>query len=265
MRGRWSLVAAAAAASLALGLGGCASGPGPGAGENSTSAAAGLSGELRVYAAASLKASFDELARAFAADNPGVEVVPIVYDGSSTLATQIAEGAPANVFASANEANMAKAVDAGLTADPRLFATNTLVVVVPAGNPGGVTTLADLADPDLTVVLCAAEVPCGDASRALLADQRVTVTAASYEQNVTAVLTKVAGDIADAGLVYATDVIGDAEVESFEPEGADAVVNRYPIVALRDAPNPEVAQAFVDFVLGPQGRAVLTARGFGTP
>lgn len=265
MRGRRPLLAAAAAASLALALVGCASGTAPGATDSGTPAGAGLSGELRIHAAASLKASFDELAQAFAAQHPDVDVVPIVYDGSSALATQIMEGAPADVFASANEANMAKVADAGMAADPQLFATNTLVVVVPAGNPGSVTTLADLADPGLTVVLCAVEVPCGDASQRLLAEQGLTVTAASYEQNVTAVLTKVAGGIADAGLVYATDVIGDDAVASFEPAGADRVVNRYPIAALRDAANPEVAQAFVEFVLGAQAQAVLRAAGFGAP
>ncbi len=261
MTRRRSLVAAGAAASLALVLAGCAAAPAA-SGERPE---AGISGELRVLAAASLQAPFEELADAFAVEHPGVTVAPIVYDGSSTLATQIIEGAPADVFASANEANMAKVADAGMAPDPQLFATNTLVVVVPAGNPENVTTLTDLAEPDLTIVLCAVEVPCGDASMALLEDQGVTVTAASYEQNVTAVLTKVTAGEADAGLVYATDVIGRDDVESFEPEGAEVAINRYPIVALRDAPNPEAAQAFVDFILGREGRAVLSGDGFGAP
>lgn len=261
MTKRRSLVAAGAAVSLALVLAGCAAAPAA-RGERS---ATGLSGELRVLAAASLQAPFEELADAFADEHPGVTVAPIVYDGSSTLARQIVEGAPADVFASANEANMRTVADAGMAPAPRLFATNTLVVVVPANSPGGVSTLADLADPGLTVVLCAAEVPCGDASQTLLAAQGVTVTPASLEQNVTAVLTKVASGEADAGLVYATDVIGVEGVESFTPAGAEDVVNRYPIAALRDAAHPAVARAFVEFVLGPEGRAVLSADGFGAP
>jgi molybdate transport system substrate-binding protein len=184
-----------------------------------------------------------------------------VYDGSSTLVTQINEGAPADVFASADEKNMDKAGDAAV--DPQLFATNTLVIAVPAGNPGGVETLADL--PDATVVLCAPEVPCGAASAALLDNAGVSVTPASQEQNVTAVLTKVAAGEADAGLVYATDVVGDDAVESIVPEGAAEVVNRYPIAALADAAYPEAAAAFVAFVLSGAGRAILADFGFGAP
>lgn len=262
---RRALLAAAAAASLVLALVGCAPGQSSAATGTGAPTGAGLSGELRVFAAASLKASFDELAEAFRAEHPAVALAPIVYDGSSALATQIIEGAPADVFAAANEETMAKVIDAGGAAVPRLFAANTLVVVVPAGNPAGVAALADLAEPGVTVVLCAAEVPCGDASQTLLANQGVVVTAASYEQNVTAVLTKVAAGEADAGLVYATDVIGQEGVAGFAPEGADAVVNRYPIAALQDARNPEAAHAFVDFVLGPEGRAVLRAHGFEAP
>src|SRR5690606_15380897 len=114
-------------------------------------------------------------------------------------------------------------------------------------------SLEDLGDPDLTVVLCAIEVPCGDASAELLELAGVTATPASFEQNVTAVLTKVAAGEADAGLVYGTDVAGRDDVESITPAHADEVVNRYPIAALDDAPHPTVARAFVEFVLGEQG------------
>lgn len=224
-----------------------------------------LTGELTIYAAASLKTAFDELATRFEARHPSLEVVPIVYDGSSTLATQIIEGAPVDVFASADEANMQKVVDEGLADDPHLFATNTLVIATPVGDPGGVEDLSDLADDSVTVVLCAPEVPCGAASRKLLSDAGITVTPASYEQNVTAVLTKVAAGEADAGLVYATDVRDDPDVESIVPEGAGDVVNRYPIAALTDARNPAAAAAFAEFVLSPDGRAVLAQLGFGAP
>lgn len=137
------------------------------------------------------------------------------------------------------------------------------MIVVPAGNPARVATLADLAR--VTTVLCAAEVPCGAASTTLLSSAGVTVSPASIEQNVTAVLTKVAAGEADAGLVYATDVVGRDDVESIVPEGAEAVVNRYPIAALAGAPNPVAAAAFVDFVLSPSGQAILAAAGFRAP
>lgn len=224
-----------------------------------------LSGDLTVSAAASLKAAFDELSTRFEQQHPSVDVQPITYDGSSTLATQIIEGAPVDVFASADEKNMQKVVDAGLATDPQLFASNTLVLVVPAGNPGGVDALADLADPDLTVVLCAAEVPCGSASSTLLSNAGVTASVDSYEQNVTAVLTKVAAGEADAGLVYVTDAATTDDVEAIEVDGAAEVVNHYPIVALTGAANPEVAAAFVAFVRGDEGQEVLEALGFGAP
>jgi molybdate transport system substrate-binding protein len=257
---RPSVTALLAAAVLALtGCAGAADST-PSASPSETSAQSTLSGELNVYAAASLSGAFDAIAEAFTAENPDVTVSP-VYDGSSTLVTQILEGAPADVFASADEANMDKAEDAAI--DPALFASNTLVIAVPAGNPGDVETLTDLAD--VTTVLCAPEVPCGAASAKLLAAAGVTVDAASLEQNVTAVLTKVAASEADAGLVYATDVIGRDDIEVIVPEGADDVVNHYPIAALADAANPDAAEAFVTFVLSDAGQKILADFGFGKP
>lgn len=257
---------AAGVALAALLLGGCAgAGDGPDA---STEAAASddvLSGELTIFAAASLAAAFDELAEAFEAQHPAVDVRPITYDGSSTLATQIEQGAPADVFASADEATMQRVVEAGLAAEPTAFATNTLVLVVPAGNPGGVGGLEDLADRDLTVVLCAPEVPCGAASQTLLSNAGIEASVDSAEQNVTAVLTKVAAGEADAGLVYVTDAATTDDVEAIEPAGADDVVNTYPIVALDAAVDAEVAAAFVAFVGSDEGQAVLAGLGFGAP
>ncbi|WP_203580368.1 molybdate ABC transporter substrate-binding protein [Microbacterium hibisci] len=254
-------------ASLAFLLAGCATNPdqSPGAPGPAASAEPELVGDLTVYAAASLAVAFDELATRFEARHPSVHVLPVTYDGSSTLATQILEGAPADVFASADERNMQKVVDGGLASNPQIFATNTLVLVVPAGNPGGVTGLGDLADPERTVVLCAAEVPCGAASATLLSKAGVTPSVDSYEQNVTAVLTKVAAGEADAGLVYVTDAATTGDIETVETDGADAVVNSYPIAALADAANPEIAEAFVALVVGQDGREVLEAHGFGSP
>lgn len=226
-----------------------------------------LSGELNIYAAASLKAAFDEVAIAFEEENPGVTVTPIVYDGSSTLVTQLAEGAPGDVFASADEANMTTAVDAGLLAssDATLFATNTLVIAMPADNPADIAALADLARPDVSLVLCAPEVPCGAASQKLLTAEGVTATPVSLEQNVTAVLTKVAAGEADAGLVYRTDVQGRDDVTSIVPDGAQDVVNRYPVGALTASANPDAAAAFVAFVTGPRAQRILAGYGFGAP
>lgn len=262
--------AAAVLAALVLGLTACAGVPGagqdeaPGAGGAATAEIGPeLTGDLTIYAAASLRSAFDELATRFEARHPSLEVRPITYDGSSTLATQLVEGAPADVFASADEANMARVVEAGLASDPELFATNTLVLVVPAGNPGGVDALADLADPALTVVLCAPAVPCGAASQALLANAGVAVAPDSSEQNVTAVLTKVATGEADAGLVYVTDASATRDVESLALAGAGDVVNRYPIAALRGGTNPAAAAEFVAFVRGTEGQDVLASLGFG--
>lgn len=254
---------------LGLALAGCATAADQPAGPVSPAASepAGedLTGELSIYAAASLGTAFDELAVQFEERHPALDVKPITYDGSSTLATQLIEGAPADVFASADEKNMQKVVDAGLAAAPEQFAANTLVIAVPAGDPGGVSGIEDLAAPGLTVVLCAPEVPCGAASQTLLEANGVAVTPASLEQNVTAVLTKVAAGEADAGLVYATDVRGRDDVESVDAAGAEDVVNHYPIAALDGAANRAAADAFVAFVLSDEGRAVLEALGFLAP
>lgn len=224
-----------------------------------------LTGELTIFAAASLTASFTELAESFGADHPGVTITPISFDGSSTLATQINEGAPADVFASADEANMAKVADE-VAGTPTIFALNVLQIVVQPGNPLGITGLADLARADVQVVLCAPEVPCGTASQKILALDGVSVTPVSEEQNVKAVLTKVQAREADAGLVYVTDVaaVGDS-VFGVDIVGAERAANSYPIAQLASSASPDVARAFVDFVLSPVGQAVLAKYGFAAP
>lgn len=252
MAPRGRRVTAAAALALALTLAGCASAP-------SSADRAGADGEVTVFAAASLRTAFDAIAEAFRTAHPEVTVHPIVYDGSSVLVTQLTEGAHADVLATADERTMQTAVDAGLASDPQPFATNTLVVAMPAGNPTGITTLSDLAA--ATAVLCAPEVPCGAATARLLESAGVTVTPASVEQNVTAVLQKVVEGEADAGIVYATDVRGE-DVESFAPEGAEDIVSRYPIATLDGS--SEAGAAFVAFVQGPEGQRLLADAGFGT-
>lgn len=253
----------AAVAAAGLLLGGCAGEP---AATTPTPSAASttLSGSISVSAAASLKSAFDDAITAFTAQHPGVTITPN-YDGSSTLATQIIGGAPVDVFASADQANMAKVTGAGLAKDPVLFASNTLVIVVPERNPAHIRTLQDLARPSVTVVLCAPAVPCGAASRKLLANAGVKVTPASSEQNVTAVLTKIRNDEADAGLVYVTDAKTTGQVRAIAPAGAADVVNHYPIAVLDHASNPALARAFVDFVTSPAGQRILATYGFAKP
>ncbi len=218
---------------------------------------------MTVFAAASLTESFAEIEAAFEAAHPEVDVV-LNFGGSSGLATQIVEGAPADVFAAASPATMATVVDAGLAADPVDFATNVLELVVPAGNPGGVVDLTDLANPDLAVALCAVEVPCGAAAAKALEAAGVVPSVDTYEQDVKAVLTKVELGEVDAGLVYVTDVqaAGD-QVEGIELP--DAPVVAYPIVLVSESANAEAAQAFIEWVLSDEGQAVLAAAGFGAP
>ncbi len=246
--------------------------------EAATSSAGGvvepeLTGDLTVFAAASLQVVFDELATTFMEQHPSVQVAPVTYDGSSTLATQLVEGASADVLATADEKNMTTVVDAGLVeGTPTVFTTNTLQIVVPAGNPQRVRSLADLAtlaSSGGTVVLCAPEVPCGSAAHQALDAAGVTFTPASEEQNVKAVLTKVRTGDADAGIVYRTDVLaaGDA-VEGVDFPEASSAVNTYPIALLAEPTRThgsDVAQAFIDLVLSDEGRQVLADHGFVAP
>ncbi|WP_448006381.1 molybdate ABC transporter substrate-binding protein [Agromyces bauzanensis] len=220
---------------------------------------------VTVFAAASLMHVFDTLAERFEATHPGVDVV-LSSGGSGALAQQIVAGAPADVFASAAEAPMQTVVDAGLAEAPVVFATNTLELVVPAGNPAGVSGLDDLARVELRIALCDASVPCGAASVELLARQGVTAAPDTLEADVTSVLTKVVLGEVDAALVYRTDVIAaGGAVEGIDAPGAASVVNRYPIAVMADAASPDEAAEFVAFVAGVEGRAGLDAAGFGEP
>ncbi len=231
---------------------------------SSSSSAAAVSGTLTIYAAASLKKSFDEIAAEFTKQNPGVKVAPIDYDGSSTLVTQLTGGAAADVFASADDKNMKKVTDAKLASGPVEFATNTLEIAVQVGNPKKITGLQDLTKVD--TVLCAPAVPCGSAAQTALKAAGVTVTPVSQEQSVTAVLTKVESKDADAGLVYKTDVLASAgKVDGVDFAEAAKAVNNYPIVALSGAKNSAAAAAFLAVVTGPAGQKVLAANGFGPP
>jgi len=255
---RWIRAALAGAAALALGLTGC----GGGGGE----AAAGGGGRVTVFAAASLTEAFTTLGRDFEAAHPG-STVTFNFAGSSALATQITQGAPADVFAAASPATMRTVTDAGDAAGPPVtLVRNQLVIAVPKGNPRRVAGLADLARPGAKVALCAPQVPCGAAARAALDAAAVRLTPATLEQDVRGALAKVRLGEVDAALVYRTDVrvaAGGLDAVEF-PESARAV-NDYPIVVLKHAANREVARAFVDYVRSDAGRAVLTAAGFQAP
>ncbi|MEU6161047.1 molybdate ABC transporter substrate-binding protein [Streptomyces sp. NPDC047130] len=221
---------------------------------------------VTVFAAASLKESFTTLGEEFEERNPGTEV-EFSFGGSDTLAAGITGGAPADVFASADEATMTRVTRAGGTSgQPQVFARNRLRIVTAPGNPDCVRSLGDLARPELKVVLCDAAVPCGAAARTVLETAGVRVRPVSYEQDVKGALTKVRLKEADAALVYATDVraAGDAVTGVEFPE-AETALNSYPIAVLEDAPQPEEAEAFVEFVRSAEGRRVLRAAGFMEP
>lgn len=258
MRVRTSLPVLAAASALAL-VGACGSGAAAGSGDGEDQ----IGGTVTLYAAASLAAAFTDLITEFEQANPAITVEPPVYDGSSTLVTQLTEGAEADVFASAGEANMDDLVAAGLTgSEPVLFAINTLVIAVAPGNPLGVEELSDLEG--LDYVVCAPEVPCGAATGSLFGLEGIPIEAVSQEQNVTAVAERVARGEVDAGLVYATDVASRADaLQAVVPSSAAEVVNAYPITTLVGA--DEAAGVFVDFVVSAEGQAVLEEYGFGRP
>lgn len=220
---------------------------------------------LNVYAASSLTSAFEELGQRFEDTHEGVQV-ELNFAGSSDLVAQIQQGAPADVFASADQANMEKLTAEDLQgSDPVDFASNTLMIAVPPGNPAGVESLQDLAG-DLNLVVCAPEVPCGAAAQAVAERAGIELDPVSEEQSVTDVLNKVTSGEADAGLVYVTDVAaaGDA-VRGIEIPESDTVVNVYPIATVADSDQAALAQDFVDLVTGDEGRSVLEEAGFGAP
>lgn len=245
-----------AVAIIGLALSACGSSD-PGSGEEGTTT-------LTVAAAASLTDSFEELKKSFEAEHEDVEV-ELQFAGSSDLATQIENGADIDVFASADEDNMDKVSDT-VDGTPKVFATNTLTIVTEPGNPQKITGLEDLEQKDLQVVVCAPQVPCRAAAEELTRQQKVTLDPASEESKVTDVLTKVSSGEADAGLVYVTDATSaGGDVETVQTEGADEVVNDYPIAALADSSSAEEADAWIKHVTGAEGQKVLEDKGFGAP
>ena len=224
-----------------------------------------VEGEILVSAAASLTDAFGEIETEFEAVNRGVDVV-VNLGSSSSLREQIIEGAPADVFASANTSNMDQVVEAGEAEGGEIFVTNLLQIAVPAGNPAGIAGLEDFANEDLLIGLCAEDVPCGDFGRQALENAGVTPAIDTNEPDVRALLTKVEAGELDAGITYVTDVLStDGAVEGIEIPDEFNVVAEYPIAALLNAPNPDAANAFVEFVLSDDGQAILASYGFQSP
>lgn len=249
---------------VALFAGGCSDDGASPTDRSSTDQSA--TGDIVVFAASSLTEAFTELGDAFTAANPDADVT-FSFAGSSDLVTQISEGAPADVFVSADDGNMAKITDAALNAtDPLIIARNSFAIIVEKGNPLGIATVADLANSDVIVVLCADSVPCGKGAIKILANAAATVTPKSLESNVKGVVTKVTAGEADAGIVFVTDV----QAAGNSAEGVDIpedvnVISNYPIVVTKDASNADAAQAFIDFVSSAEGQAILARYGFLAP
>ena len=225
-----------------------------------------VEGEVVVFAAASLTDAFTELGAMFTEQHPDATAT-FNFASSSQLATQVTEGAPADVLASANQKQMDVVGDADLLdGESEPFTSNLLAIAVEPGNPLGVTGLADLADPELTLVLAAEEVPAGQYAREALYAAGVAVEPASLEVDVRAVLARVTLGEADAGIVYASDITSaGAEVEGVAIPEEDNVVAPYPIAVLTDASNPQGAAAFRELVLSGDGQAVLVEYGFVEP
>src|SRR5271166_3999865 len=224
------------------------------------------SGSIMVFAAASLKPAFTQISQQFKTDNPG-SGVEFEFAGSSELATQLTQGATADVFAAADTAQMDTVAKAGLLAgNPTNFASNTLVIVTAPGNPKKVGSFADLARPGLNVVICQKPVPCGSATQRIEDSTGVRLNPVSEELDVTDVLNKVTTGQADAGLVYVTDAhsAGNKVTTVNFPEAAGAV-NVYPIAVLKKAAQPTLAQKFVAMVTGDTGQNILAQSGFAKP
>ena len=249
-----------AAALLAAG---CSSG-GDGAGDRAGDGGGdGGTATLDVLAAASLTETFGALAERFEEDHPGVEV-RLVLESSTTLATQVVEGAPADVLATADETSMQLAVDAGSAQDPQRFATNELVLVTPLSNPGGILSVDDLDEPDVAFVACVPTAPCGAVAEGLLAANEVTAEPRSLEVDVKAVLAKVVADEADAGLVYASDAwAARNDVTTWPVPGSDEQLNPYLISVVEQTDDADLAREWIDLVLSADGQDVLAGSGFG--
>jgi molybdate transport system substrate-binding protein len=256
-------VAGAAVAALMLAACSSSTTTAPSAG---SSGSGKVSGTVVVFAATSLTDAFDKIGAQFEKAHPGV-TVKFNYNGSSSLATSITQGAPADVFASAAPANMKTVTDAGDAAGtPQVFTRNTGEIMVENGNPKKITSVKDLANPAIKVAVCAPQVPCGAVATAIFKNAGVTVKPVSEETNVGGVVTKVTLGEVDAGIVYVTDVKESEGKATGVPIPADQNdITEYPIVQVKGAPNATAGKAFISYVLGPDGQKVLASFGFLPP
>lgn len=253
--------AVAAGAALALLAAGCSASGGSGGGPTASSGG-GLSGAITVYAASSLTEAFDTLKARFEKSHPGTHLT-ISYGASSDLATQIDNGAPVDVFASASTTNMQQVKTVGHATD---FVTNTMEIATPPGNPAHITAVRDLAAPGVKVAVCDPAVPCGAVAQQVLDNAKVTVHPTAREADVKSTLAAVESGEVDAGMVYVTDVrAAGKQVHGVPiPAGVNART-AYPIATLTTSKNPSLAKAFVAYVLSPEGTKVLLADGFSKP
>jgi molybdate transport system substrate-binding protein len=219
---------------------------------------------ITVLAASSLSGTFTELGQEFESRHPGVSV-KFAFDSSATLAQQATQGAPADVLATADTDTMDSATSAQATR-PQTFATNVMVLATPESNPAHIRSFSDLDKPSVKLVVCVPTAPCGKIGQALLEENHITGTPVSQEVDVKSVLAKLTEGEADAGIVYATDVVAAGrQVSGLPIPGSAKQVTTYPIVALEQSEHPDLAEQFVDLVTGPVGQRVLREAGFGKP
>jgi molybdate transport system substrate-binding protein len=215
---------------------------------------------ITVGAASSLTEVLVTIGDEFMTANPDITVT-FSFAGSSAIAEQIRGGAPLDAFASAGTSSMEPLATEGLVTDVTAFATNTLMIATPPGNPGGIASLADL--PGATVLVCQEQVPCGVATAKLFELNGLDIAPVSFEPDVVSVLGKIEADEADAGIVYVTDVLaGGAKVEGIEIPAADNVTTTYQGAVVRDAAQAEAAALFVAYLTAPQAQAAFAAAGF---
>lgn len=242
-----------------------ASSGGTGASGAAGSPSSALSGKILVFAAASLTDTFNTLGQQFQAAHPGTTIT-FNFGGSSALATQINQGAPGDVFASAAPTNMDAVTKAGNANNPITFVKNTLEIAAAPGNPKHIATVADLAQPGVKVALCEATVPCGVVAAEVFKNAHVTLTPTAREPDVKSTLAVVESGEVDAGMVYVTDVkAAGSKVVGVPIPAAQNASTEYPIAALKDSKNAALATAFVDYVTSSAGQQVLTAAGFQSP
>jgi molybdate transport system substrate-binding protein len=265
---RFALTMAALAAAAVAGCTSSSPSAAPAASSPTSSPAASspaATGTITVFAASSLKETFTTLGKQFQTAHPG-DTVKFSFGASSTLATQITDGAPADVFASAAPKNMTTVVSAGDASNPQDFAKNTAEIAVPPSNPANVTSVNDLAKSSVKTALCQPKVPCGVVAAGVFKNAGITVKPVTLQPDVKSVLTQVELGNVDAGVVYVTDVMAaGSKVKGVTIPANVNASTMYPIAAITSSKEMSIAQAFVAYVLSPTGQSVLAAAGFEKP